>query len=226
MTQLGDLFSLTKQINRREGVLKTGIDAPTLGERLRERRKELGLTTHQLAKDSGLTVGFISQIERDISRPSLTSLYSVARALNSSVDRFLSEAPPRQHQMVSHSTKRATFSLGQTEPYYEFLEPGFDEAQLNAVITHIPPGFQSETVSHDGEDFVYLISGRMVYVVDGVEFPLEAGGTLHFSSRLSHMSRNPGTSVATELWVGTLRVFAEDAAPRQQSSSLSGTQAI
>jgi transcriptional regulator with XRE-family HTH domain len=197
-------------------VLNQVINTPTLGQRLRERRKELGLTTHQLAKDSGLTVGFISQIERDISRPSLTSLYSVARALQTSVDCFLSEAPPRPHQMVSHSTQRATFSLGQTEPFYEFLEPGFDEAQLNAVITHIPPGFTSETVSHEGEDFVYLISGEMVYVVDGVEFPLQAGGTLHFSSKLPHMSRNPGPSVAIELWVGTLRVFAEAAATRKQ----------
>ncbi|KKC39290.1 hypothetical protein WH87_03430 [Devosia epidermidihirudinis] len=202
------------------------VDAPTLGERLRQRRKELGLTTRQLAKESGLTVGFISQIERDISRPSLTSLYSVARALNTSVDRFLSEAPQRQHQMVSHSAKRATFSLGQTEPFYEFLEPGFDDAQLNAVITHVPPGFASETVRHEGEDFVYLISGQMIYVVDGVEYPLDAGGTLHFSSRLPHMSRNPGTTVATELWVGTMRLFAEVAAPKNQSSSLSGTPAI
>ena len=193
---------------------------PTLGSRIRARRKQLGLTIYQIAEASKLTVGFISQIERDISRPSLVSLYSVARALDTSVDRFLSEAPERQHQMVSHSNQRAKFSLGATEPFYEFLEPGFPDASLNAVITHVPPGFASETMRHEGEDFVYLISGSMLYVVDGVEYRLQAGGTLHFSASLLHSSRNPGDEVAIELWVGTMRVFAEFAGPAKQSSKL------
>jgi transcriptional regulator with XRE-family HTH domain len=198
--------------------------APTLGNRIRSRRMELGLTIYKVAEASGLTVGFISQIERDISRPSLVSLYAVARALDTSVDRFLSEAPARQHQMVSHSNERARFSLGATEPLYEFLEPGFADAALNAVITHVPPGFASETMRHEGEDFVYLISGSMIYVVDGVEYPLHAGGTLHFASSLPHSSRNSGTDVAIELWVGTMRVFAEFADPASQSSALPKTQ--
>jgi len=205
--------------------LDPATTAPTLGERLRARRRELGLTIASVAKASGLTVGFISQIERDISRPSLVSLYAVARALNTSVDRFLSEAPPRQHQMVSHSTQRAKFSLGATEPLYEFLEPGFPDAALNAVITHVPPGFSSEIMRHEGEDFVYLISGTMLYVVDGVEYPLEAGGTLHFSSSLPHMSRNPGKDVAIELWVGTMKVFSEYADPAQNIVSAAGNAA-
>ncbi|MFD1254102.1 HTH-type transcriptional regulator PuuR [Devosia equisanguinis] len=199
---------------------------PTLGTRIRARRRELGLTVYDLAKASGRTVGFISQIERDISRPSLASLYAVARALDTNVDRFLSEAPQRQHQMVTHSSERAKFSLGATEPLYEFLEPGFADAALNACITHIPPGFASEVMRHEGEDFVYLISGTMLYVVDGVEYPLEAGGTLHFSSSLPHMSRNPGQEVAIELWVGTMRVFSDNARPNAPSISLPGTQQL
>ena len=54
---------------------------PTLGQRLRGRRKEIGKTLQQVASESGLTVGFISQIERGISTPSLASLYNVAKAL-------------------------------------------------------------------------------------------------------------------------------------------------
>ncbi|WEJ59053.1 cupin domain-containing protein [Devosia sp. FJ2-5-3] len=199
--------------------------APTLGNRLRARRRELGLTIASVAQASGLTVGFISQIERDISRPSLVSLYAVARALDTGVDQFLSEAPPRQHQMVSHSTKRAKFSLGATAPSYEFLEPGFADAALNACITHIPPGFASEIMRHEGEDFVYLISGTMLYVVDGVEYPLEAGGTLHFASSLPHMSRNPGQDTAIELWVGTMKVFSEYAGPAEKIVAAAGNAA-
>jgi transcriptional regulator with XRE-family HTH domain len=205
--------------------LDPATTAPTLGNRLRARRRELGLTIASVAQASGLTVGFISQIERDISRPSLVSLYAVARALDTGVDQFLSEAPPRQHQMVSHSTKRAKFSLGATAPSYEFLEPGFADAALNACITHIPPGFASEIMRHEGEDFVYLISGTMLYVVDGVEYPLEAGGTLHFASSLPHMSRNPGQDTAIELWVGTMKVFSEYAGPAEKIVAAAGNAA-
>lgn len=189
----------------------------SLGMRLRTRRRELGRTMQELATASGLTVGFISQIERDISRPSLASLYAVARALETSVDQFLSEAPTRQRQKASHSTNRAKFSLGQTEPVYEFLEPGFADASLNACITHVPPGFASETMRHEGEDFVYLIAGTMLYEVDGVEYALSAGDTLHFASHLPHKSRNPGTDVAIELWVGTMRLFSEPTEPPRKS---------
>jgi transcriptional regulator with XRE-family HTH domain len=205
--------------------LDPATTAPTLGNRLRARRRELGLTIASVAQASGLTVGFISQIERDISRPSLVSLYAVARALDTGVDQFLSEAPPRQHQMVSHSTKRAKFSLGATAPSYEFLEPGFADAALNACITHIPPGFASEIMRHEGEDFVYLISGTMLYLVDGVEYPLEAGGTLHFASSLPHMSRNPGQDTAIELWVGTMKVFSEYAGPAEKIVAAAGNAA-
>ncbi|MCW5719747.1 MAG: cupin domain-containing protein [Devosia sp.] len=181
----------------------------SLGARLHQRRKELGRTMREVAKDSGLTVGFISQIERDISRPSLSSLYAIARALDTSVDRFLSQAPERAHRQVTHSAARPRFSLGASKPVYEFLEPGFDEARLNACITHVPPGFASEVMRHEGEDFVYLIAGIMIYTVDGVAYRLQAGDTLHFNSTLPHTSRNPGDEVATELWVGTMRLFAD-----------------
>lgn len=184
-----------------------GTDESSLGTRLRRRRKELGRTMQDVAAASGLTVGFISQIERDISRPSLASLYAVAKALETNVDQFVSQAPRRDHLAATRSDSRTRFSLGSTEPVYEFLEPGFAEAKLNACITHVPPGFASEVMRHEGEDFVYLIAGSMIYEVDGVEYPLQAGDTLHFSSTVPHSSRNVGTTVAVELWVGTMRLF-------------------
>lgn len=181
----------------------------SLGARLHQRRKALGRTMREVAQLSGLTVGFISQVERDISRPSLSSLFAIARALDTNVDSFLSHTPEREHSQVTHSRQRTRFSLGSTTPIYEFLEPGFDEARLNACITHVPAGFVSEVMRHEGEDFVYLIGGTMIYTVNGVDHRLEAGDTLHFSATVPHSSRNPGQEPATELWVGTMRLFSD-----------------
>jgi uncharacterized cupin superfamily protein len=64
-------------------------------------------------------------------------------------------------------------------------------------------------MSHEGEDFVYLVAGTMLYEVDGIGYDLKAGDTLHFDSRKPHRGTNTGTDTAIELWVGTMRLFPE-----------------
>ncbi|MDC9823524.1 cupin domain-containing protein [Devosia sp. ZB163] len=182
---------------------------PSLGSRLKDRRKALGKTQQQVADEANLTIGFISQIERGISTPSLASLYNLAKALETSVDQFVSTAPARQHSVVSHSGQRQTYKVGGTSRYYEFLERGFPEAQLNACLSHVPPGHESEMMSHEGEDLIFLVKGEMLYEVDGVEYRLGPGDTLHFDSRKPHRGTNIGTDEALELWVGTMRLFPE-----------------
>lgn len=188
--------------------IEASVD-PTLGQRLRSRRKQIGKTLQQVASESGLTVGFISQIERGISTPSLASLYNVATALETSVDYFVSKAPQRTHSVVSHSGQRQTYKVGGTARFYEFLERGFPEAKLNACLSHVPPGHRSEMMRHEGEDFVYLVSGNMRYEVDGQTYILSAGDTLHFDSRKPHRGDNIGPETAVELWVGTMQLFPE-----------------
>src|SRR5690606_24019873 len=144
-----------------------------------------------------------------ISTPSLTSLYNVAKALDASVDMFVSEAPTRSHPVVTYAGKRPTFKVDGTSRYYEFLERGFSDAKLNACLSHVPPGHASVMMSHEGEDFVYLVAGTMAYEVDGVGYELKAGNTLHFDSRKPHRGTNIGTETAIERWVGTMRLFAE-----------------
>jgi transcriptional regulator with XRE-family HTH domain len=184
-------------------------EGESLGARLRARRKAIGKTMQQVADEANLTIGFISQIERGISTPSLASLYNVAKALDASVDMFVSQAPARTHPVATHAGQRPTFKVDGTSRSYEFLERGFADAKLNACLSHVPPGHASEMMSHEGEDFVYLVSGEMLYEVDGVQYDLKAGDTLHFDSRRPHRGTNVGTDTAIELWVGTMRLFPE-----------------
>ncbi len=195
--------------NRSEGAEAAALIDPTLGSRLKDRRKALGKTQQQVADEANLTIGFISQIERGISTPSLASLYNLAKALETTVDQFVSGSPAHRHSVVTHSGQRQTYKVGGTSRYYEFLERGFPEAQLNACISHVPPGHASEVMRHEGEEFVYLVAGEMLYEVDGVKYELRAGDTLHFDSRKPHQGTNVGRDTAIELWVGTMRLFPE-----------------
>ena len=202
------LSELIAERGAQAGPTELAVDT-TLGHRLRTRRKAIGKTLQQVANESSLTVGFISQIERGISTPSLASLYNVAKALDTSVDHFVSRAPARSHSVVSHSGQRQTYKVGGTARFYEFLERGFPDAKLNACLSHVPPGHLSEVMSHEGEEFVYLVAGSMRYEVDGVTYLLGPGDTLHFDSRKAHRGANIGTETAVELWVGTMRLFPE-----------------
>ena len=73
---------------------------PAVGERLRERRRELKMTLQDVADTAGFSVGFISQIERGITVPSLVSLVAVCRALGVDISTFFQQPegnhPPRQ----------------------------------------------------------------------------------------------------------------------------------
>lgn len=184
-----------------------------LGTLLRQRRKAIGMTMKEVAKQAGLTEGFISQIERGISTPSLMTLYNVANALGTSIDSFLKQAPQHEHSIISRAGSRRGYNIETPERVYELLEHGFPGAQLNGCITHIPIGYTSEMTSHEGEDFLYLIEGELIYEINGKEYHLKAGDTLHFPSSLPHRARNVGSIPARELWVGTTPVFARAPKP-------------
>lgn len=180
-----------------------------LGGKLRARRKAIGKTLQQVAAETGLTAGFLSQVERGLSAPSLASLFNIARALGTTVEEFVSHPPQRTRGMVSRVGARPIYSVGPAERTYEFVEQGFPGALLNATITHVPPGYASEVMVHEGEEIVYVLRGEMVYEVDGIVNHLSAGDMLHFASNRPHRSRNEGAEVATELWVGTMKLFPE-----------------
>src|SRR3569623_3475217 len=185
-------------------------DSASLGARIRARRKALGKTMQQVADEAHLTIGFISQIERGLSTPSLSSLYNVAKALDASVDMFVAPAPPSRHSVVTHAGKRPLLAAGSGNTrFYEFLERGFPEAKLTACLTHVLPGHASELMSHEGEDFIYLVAGHMLYEVDGQSYELAAGDTLHFESHNPHRRTNIGQETAIELWVGTKQIIPQ-----------------
>ena len=181
----------------------------SLGQALRQRRKALGKTMKQVAQEAGLSEGFISQIERGLSTPSLISLYNVANTLGISIEAFLPQNPQPAHSMVSRASERQGCSIDAEERVYQILQRGFPDARLNSCITHMPPGYVSELTRHEGEDFLYLIEGEMLYEVGGREYRLRAGDTLHFPASLPHRARNVGVAEARELWVGTTRIIPE-----------------
>lgn len=178
-----------------------------LVERLRARRKDRGLTMQQVADQAGLSVGFISQIERGITTPSLSSLVSVSRVLGLHVSEFL--AGPKGDKAQTRHDNRPVFSIDENSLTYERLSSTFPGSMINMLIIHEPPGHRSELTRHDGEELFYILEGELTVEVDGKRTLLKAGDTLHFDSQLPHSSWNHTSEQTTILHTCTMDVFGD-----------------
>ena len=179
----------------------------TLGERLRLRRKELKLSMKEVAVSSGLSIGFISQVERGLTSPSLTSLTAIANFLRSDVTNFLSQ--PKSKSSITRNEERDVYTINKNGLQYERLSDSFPGHTLNSVIIHEMPGHRTESISHEGEEFFFILEGAITIYIDGVVNILEAGDSLHFDSSRSHSAWNHTNKVTTVLHVCTMNVFGD-----------------
>ncbi|MDK1489886.1 cupin domain-containing protein [Sinorhizobium sp. 7-81] len=198
---------------------------PPLGERLRRRRKELKLTLQNVADRSGFSVGFISQIERGITVPSLTSLIAVCRTLNVEVGTFFS--PPKVASPVTRRAHRPVYALGKGDGNvsYERLSAAFPGNILRSTIIHEPPGRRSEPMSHEGEEIYFILEGSLTLEIDGERVVLEAGDSAHFPSTRTHATWNHTNAPATILHTCTMDVFGDGVPSGDPDDSLAVTRA-
>ena len=189
------------------------IDADSDGEnfalleRLRARRKEVGLTMQQVADQAGLSVGFISQIERGITTPSLSSLVAVSRVLGLHVSEFLSQ--PRVDTPQTRHDERPVYAISESSVTYERISSSFPGSILRSVIIHEPPGYRAEPIAHEGEEMLFVLEGTITVEVDGERTVLETGDSIHYPSTKIHTTWNHSDTPATILWAGTMDVFGE-----------------
>lgn len=202
-------------------------DLAPLGERLRKRRKDLRLTLQEVADKAGFSVGFISQIERGITVPSLVSLVTVCRALNVEISTFFQQ--PKGSDPVTRHDSRPVYGLareGQRGVTYERLSASFPGNVLRSTLIHEPPGFRSEPMSHEGEEIFYVVSGAMTLELDGDRMILEAGDTVHFPSTRTHVTWNHTTETTTIFHTCTMDVFGDGDPQGDPMTSLHVTRAV
>lgn len=178
---------------------------PKLGASIRKRRKQLELTLQALCDVADLSVGYLSQVERGHATPTLGTLAQIARALDVELDYFISK--PKPANALSRSGARPHFSLDGSSIVYEAIGADFPGAELSSFILHVPPGYASETVSHVGEEIIFLLDGKITQTLDGQSFVLQQGDSLHYSGLTPHAWSNKSDITARILWTGTLAVL-------------------
>lgn len=185
---------------------------PRVGSLIRARRRQQHMTLMALGEAAEVSVGYLSQVERDHATPSLGTLAQIARALGVTIDYFV--AAPATHVALSRAGERSRFSLDGSSIIYERLGADFPGNQLSSFLMTVPPGYSSETVAHEGEEILYVLEGAITQRLDGEEMVMQAGDSLHFRGNRPHSWSNHTDQPARLLWTGTLALFRSTARPR------------
>jgi len=173
-----------------------------IGEALRDRRKRMKITLQDLARRTDVTPGFLSQMERGICSPSLSSLLRITQALDTSIEETLSIVSDGRAHL--EEGKRALWGMGDAGRFYEKLGPSFEGATFYPAIVHRPPGHVSEHMKHPGEAFCYLMAGELEYHLGKDVFVMRPGDTIHHDTMTPHHSIVTSACESVELWVTTL----------------------
>ncbi len=184
---------------------------PTLGPLIRSRRRKMSITLQDLSDRSGVSVGYLSQVERDNATPTLGTLAQIAQALGVGVDYFIST--PRPADALTQADTRIRFSIDGSSIVYERIGAEFPGSQMSSFILHVPDGFRSETMQHEGEEIVFVLEGNVVQVLEGEEFRMNPGDSLHYRGNRAHAWYNDSGAPARILWTGTLELFHGMPAP-------------
>ena len=171
-----------------------------MGARVRSLRRERGLTIEQLAAATGLTKGFISQLERDRTAPSLSSIARICDALGVRLSHIFEHDP--EPALIRRGERPAADTRFPTQNY---LLSSHEEARFQAIESEIAPGAGAgnELSSLPGEvEFVYVLAGTLELKISKETHLLEAGDALTYQLTKPHTWRNPSqTETLRVLWV-------------------------
>lgn len=180
-----------------------------IGARLKHARLNRRASLRQLADEVGCTESFLSKVENDKVRPSLTMLHKIVQSLHISIATLFSESAEASGPVtVLASGKRTMLATEHMRKgkgiTLESLLPVSLAILLEANIHHVAPGGSSRGfIHHQGEEMGYVIEGELELTVDGKVVSLKQGDSFFFHSNLPHGYRNPGTVAARILWVNT-----------------------
>ena len=173
--------------------------AVKIGERIRNLRQSSNLTQEELAERANLTKGFISQIERDLTSISLDSLMQILEALDENISSFFQESS--EEKIVFQEKDRVALDKDRIDKF-ELLVPGSTNRRLEPVLLTLRKGQSTpKERPHEGEEFGYVLRGRVNLRFGRGVLKLKKGECFYLSSEKEHWLHNSGSKEAVILWI-------------------------
>lgn len=176
---------------------KTKKKETPIGKKVKKARTDKKITLDNLANETGFSIDYIKDIESGKATPSVGTLLQIAKALQiDSGFLFKDEEESREKRKDAYSKRTDNYA-------YDNLTPGAENKHLKAFKVSIEPLKEHKGVGycHEGEEFVYVLKGKIEVIVGDHKNVLKAGESLHFNSGVKHQMTNVSKTQAEMLVV-------------------------
>jgi DNA-binding transcriptional MerR regulator/quercetin dioxygenase-like cupin family protein len=193
------------QMLKREGTIKPDASSgvASVGPRLRRLRAKRGVNLAEVAAAAGISIGFLSALERSQMSASVGTLRRLARYYRTNILDFF-DATELNTRLV-RPPKRKVLEAG-PGVRMELLAWG-NKVMEPHLFRIAPKAGSGESYSHEGEEFLFVLRGELKIALDGEEYHLKRGDSFYFESATPHHWKNPGRSETWLLWVNTPPTF-------------------
>jgi transcriptional regulator with XRE-family HTH domain len=175
-----------------------------IGHKIKRLRIKNNLTLEELASRCELTKGFLSQLERDLTSPSIATLNDICEALGISLSSFFQEENDEKTVFTVDD-----FFVDERDGYtIHWIVPNAQKNEMEPILIDLDPGCSSqEIVPHAGEEFGYVLQGRVVLVNGSKELVIKKGQTFYIIGADNHYLKNDANQTAKVLWICTPPIF-------------------
>ena len=169
-----------------------------IGIKIKEMRLKKQLTQEELADRCELTKGYISQIENDLTSPSIATLKDILQALGSSLSDFFSE--DEEEQIVFG--KNDYFAKESEGSVITWLVPTSQKNAMEPIMLTLEKGAATQKdLPHDGEEFGYVLRGKIKLVVGKREYAADEGESFYYRANKAHYVVNAADGQSVVLWL-------------------------
>jgi DNA-binding transcriptional MerR regulator/quercetin dioxygenase-like cupin family protein len=182
------------------------VDKP-IGHKLRHLRRDMGCTLEKVAEKTGIAVSLLSTFERTSQGLSVKALHDLAEFYGTTIAVLTGQLESSERESLVRSGEWVAWPPTSSGVTVQNLTT--DRRRMECHRFQLAPGASSEgAYSHDGEEFIHVLAGRLEIVLDGDQFfELREGDSFYFESRRPHSWRNSHDSETVLIWVNTPPTF-------------------
>lgn len=173
-----------------------------IGSKIRSLRTQKGLTQEELADRCELSKGFISQLENDVTSPSIATLVDILQCLGTDLREFFNDTP--EEQIVFHDSDYFEKTDWDLKNKVEWIIPNAQKNIMEPIrLTLESQGSTYPDTPHEGEEFGYVLRGSILIHLGNKTYKAKKGESFYYTPSATHYLSNPGKTDAVVIWVSS-----------------------
>lgn len=172
-----------------------------IGKKIKELRTKYNLTQEELANRLELTKGYISQLENDLTEPSISTLEDIVLALGTNLGDFFNDEKELNKVVYKKEDYFVKENVGSN---ITWLVTNSQKNHMEPIMVTIQPKCQTDIdYPHEGQEFGYVLEGEVLLCIDKKTYRLKKGETFYFDSAKNHYLKNVKDKICRVIWVSS-----------------------